>query len=190
VADLTTLASARAAAGITDPANTNSDAALSALIAPASKFFLGETGRGDEFFLGSRVHIFSGTHGTRCTLPFYPVSAVSSVKVNDAVIPQRPDTMSCGWVLVGDAVELQGYRFCRGIANCEIDFTAGYDPASIPADVDRAVAELIAWKFKEKDHVGQSSKNVENSLVVFRPEESPAGFRAVVKTYSRIGFHA
>jgi hypothetical protein len=162
----------------------------------ASRSFKEWTGRGPELLKGARVDTFNGTDGCRRTLPHYPVWSVEAVTVDDIAIPQRANTRSAGWVLVDDAVELQGYRFTDGIKNCAIQFTAGYDSAAVagttqalPEDIDRAVAELVAWKLREKDRVGQQSKTVGNETVVFKLADAPDGVKATVAAYRRTGWH-
>lgn len=191
--ELTTRAGVKRAAGIED-SNTNSDGWIDAAIPAASRAFKEWTGRGVELLIGSRVDTFSGTGAHLRTLPHYPVWSITSVKINDDVITQRPDTLSAGWVLVRDTVFLQGYRFTRGIANCEIQFSAGYDtslnppdPKALPEDIDRAVAELVAWKLREKDRVGQQSKTVGNETVVFKLADAPDSVKTVVATHRRTG---
>lgn len=172
-----------------DPGDTEADNLLKRLISASSSRFKVWTGRGDELLLGSRVDTFSGTGGTCRTLPSYPVVSVESVKVNDNPILQRANTLAPGWVKVEDRVELSGYVFACGIANCEIQFTAGVDPAAVPEDLKQAICELVQWKFGEKERQGQQSKTVGGETVVFKLSEAPDSVKAVVDTYARKGWH-
>jgi hypothetical protein len=174
--------------------NTNSDGWIDAAIPAASRSFKEWTGRGSNSSRGPRRHVQRHRRGPR-TLPHYPVWSVESVTVDDVAFRSARTRAAAGWVLVDDAVELQGYRFTDGIKNCAIQFTAGYDRRlsptrmALPEDIDRAVAELVAWKLREKSRVGEQSKTVGNETVVFKLADAPDSVKATVATYRRTGWH-
>lgn len=80
---------------------------------------------------------------TRCLLYEYPVTSVTSVKIDNQTIPARPaydpgapNATREGWELRSDGIDLYGYTFTPG-APVEIVYTAGFEalaePHTIPA---------------------------------------------------------
>lgn len=59
--------------------------------------------------------------------------------------------------------------------------------AHVPADIEQAVLEMVAWKFREKDHVGQRSKEVgAGNVVGFITDDLPPSAMSVIATYQRV----
>lgn len=83
----------------------------------------------------------SGQGGDRLNLPNTPISSVESVAVDGLNIPSAGNPTSFGFVFSETQILLRGYRFCRGVQNIQIAYTAGYTP--VPADIARAANEGI-----------------------------------------------
>ena len=64
-----------------------------------------------------------------------------------------------------------------------ITFTAGY--ASIPADLDDAVAEVCSWAYKERDRIGIDSRTVGEETVRFLKTIGNTRSVAVINLYSK-----
>lgn len=82
-----------------------------------------------------------GAGSDRVSLPNTPITAVASVSIDGVSVPPAPTVTSSGFVFSDTQVLLRGYRFCRGVQNAAIAYTAGF--ATIPADIVRACCEGI-----------------------------------------------
>jgi hypothetical protein len=129
-----------------------------------------------------------GDNSTKLTLKNYPVTAIASVTINDVAVPVRPTKLADGWVQSGDAVKLVGFRFDKGTENVEVQYTAGYASNAIPDDIQAAVAEMVAWRYREKDRFGQSSVNQAGAVTSFKLDDAPASVKSTVANYARVGF--
>ena len=85
-----------------------------------------------------------------------PVISVASVSVNGTDIPARPSPTASGFTFDEALVYLAGWCFAKGQQNIVVVYDAGYP--QVPADLENAVAEVIAWKFRYRDRIGVSSK--------------------------------
>lgn len=84
---------------------------------------------------------YDGKGGVRLFLPNTPITAVSSLKIDDVAIPASANTSSRGYVIAGSNIGLRGYMFTRGIMNVEITYTGGY--VTIPPVIKSASLEAI-----------------------------------------------
>ena len=137
-------------------ATTDSDnALLTRLIGSASRFLLNYLER-PTLFQNVFTDVYDGVGNTRQVLRNWPVISVSSVTVDYQTImpftvPPQPTPYSNqygnGWVLDAwdgfppgraQAVDLRGYRFCRGNSNVQIVYTAGFviqnEAQTVPSD--------------------------------------------------------
>lgn len=84
----------------------------------------------------------NGNGGDRVSLPDFPITAVSSLSIDGVSVPASASATQAGFVFSETQVLLRAYRFCRGVQNVVIGYTAGF--ATIPADLSRAACEGIA----------------------------------------------
>lgn len=164
-------------------ADLNSDSLLSPLLEAASAWFCTEVGR--AILTASYTETLSGDGSTRAVLTRdWPVTAVASVTIDGAVIPEATTADVDGWVLDGEIVRLRGYQFTEGVKNVEITYTAGY--ATTPADVRQAVVEMTALKFRERLHVGTSSQTIAGQSATYLPAFVPRSVQDVIDAYRKV----
>jgi hypothetical protein len=84
-----------------------------------------------------------------------PVTAVTSVTVDGVAIPARTVIGGTGWVFSAGGVDLVGYSFTAGIQNVVFVYTAG---ETVPADLEQAVIEHAALRYRDRDRVGLASQ--------------------------------
>jgi len=106
------------------------------------------------------IDALDGDNSSEIWLPQYPVSALTTLKVDGDEISERADLDSDGWVLekASGRIRLVGDVFLKGTQNIDLTFTAGY--AAVPKDL-RLVALLEikrAWAKAYKNEVGKSSE--------------------------------
>lgn len=180
--DLTTLVSVKQYLGITTNA---SDAVLSALITAASAYVVSYCGR--DFGSASATESYDGTGNTRQMLRRVPVTAVSSVVVNGQTLnavswPQWGYTFDeYGLIAMGDC-----NYFPRGTRNVTVTYTAGY--ATVPADLSQAVNEMVADKFKRRDNIGISARQIAQETISYTSGDVPKSALSVLNVYQRAAF--
>jgi hypothetical protein len=158
VADLTTLVVVKA---WLDISTTNSDTVLTRLITAGSAFLINWLNR--NILSSSYVNEkYNGNGHQSIRLRNWPITAVSSVAVNGTQLTVSADGITNGfifddnhvYILPGTSID----RFCKGVMNISIGYTAGY--ATVPFDVEQACVELVSRKFKERTRIGMTSQSL------------------------------
>lgn len=164
--------------------HNNDDALLSRLLLAASKWFESQIGRNVASALYTDTK--SGNGSRVMVLDHYPVSAVSSVTINGTPITEATTYDASGWMLDHGTVKLRGYTFTAGTLNVVISYTAG-EP-SIPNDIQQAVIEVAADRYKARTRIGEVSKSIAGESVSFVSFQVPVSVQTVINTYQRISF--
>jgi len=179
VPDLTTLESFRAYAG---GASTADDALIGQLITAYSAAVTSLLNR--QILSGPAEIWRDGRDGQTLTLPEYPVTAVALLEIDGQAIPAQSGIGRPGYRFTDMQIILDGYRFSCGHANVHVRFTAGY--ASVPADIEQAVNELVALRYKERDRIGHRSKSLAGETVSFVTAALPDSAKAILAPYARV----
>lgn len=178
MADLTTAADVKTYLGIT---SSSDDALLAVLVTAASGYF--ETMAGRAIVAASATDTFMGDGAQFYVPDLYPVQSVTSlavagVAITEAVDPANDD----GWYLVDGIVRLRGSLFTEGKL-CVLGYTGGYE--AVPADVAQAVKELVALKYRERQHVGSLSQSIAGQSVSYLPAFTPRSVTDVIDAYRK-----
>jgi hypothetical protein len=179
--DLISLAEVKAYLG--GDLQSNDDAVLSRLIAAASAFFVSACGRPilEQAFSES----YDGKGNGRLYLRHTPVTAVSSLSIDGAVVPFAAKPGEPGWRLNGNVILLFGHWFNRGLTNVAVSYTAGYTKA--PADVAEAVAELVGLRYRGRDRLGKTSESMGGMASTSYAQKDVSPFIAsVIANYARV----
>ena len=99
-------------------------------------------------------------------------------------IPPGDGVGNPGFFFTATELRLHGYGFRRGLGNVTISYTAGY--VVIPADLERACIELVAYRFREQDRIGLASKGMAGETTSFVTRDVPAAVAAVLDRYKRV----
>lgn len=83
-----------------------------------------------------------------------PISAITSLTIDDTTIPASTGFGVAGYYLDGYSVRLRGYEFGEG---SECALVLSYGQAAPPDDLSQAVIELAAIKSAAPSHLGQKS---------------------------------
>lgn len=182
--DFTTLAEVKAWLGI-DSGDTTQDTQLGALITAVSADIRTFTNR-DIYPVKSYAAMINGNGRQAIVLPNDPITAVALLKVNGADIPARQDVTGSGYVFDGAAIHLSGYTFTQGVKNVQISYSAGR--AAIPGDIGRAALEWAGWRYREKQHIGISSKGIGPESVSFANTSNsmPESAELILKQWQRV----
>ncbi len=176
--NLTSVAAVRGYSGLA--ASDISDYELGNLVTLASAVIRGYCSR-DITAEGPYTETFDGNGGAKFVPQQWPVTAVSSVTVNDQAIPAATSATAPGFVFSAGAVGLRGYRFSCGMANCTVAYTAGQ--GIVPADVEQAciLTVLAAYNAATRDPAVRSE--VVNHGVyqaTYAPLEIPADAKLIL----------
>lgn len=178
--DLTTLANIKS--WFSPPLTTTSDdVLLTRLVTAASQFIQAWLNR--QIASQPYTEMRDGTGGTRLAFANVPVTVVSSLTIDGVAIAPAPDALSPGFVSSPTLLSLQGYAFCRGYGNVVVSYTAGYE--TTPPEIEQACIELVALRYKERDRIGQVSKNLAGEVVSFAQKDMPADVATLLWQYRR-----
>lgn len=182
VADLTTLANAKAWLGLSTAV---SDDLLARLITACSTFvqsWLSRTIRQQTY-----TETRNGTGGNRLLLLNSPVTAVSSVAVDGIAIPARGPLAAggrYGYVFDDIGLTFAGGCFPRGVANVDVTYVAGY-PVT-PPDIEQACIDLIGDWFKYRDRIGKTAEGIEGQTISFVNQPLPTRTLGVLQQYRQV----
>ena len=183
--DLTTLALVKA---YLPESTTNVDALLASLITAVSQMV--ETYCDDPFMSASYSYTTSGWNSCIMSLPYGPITAVSSVTIGNQAIPAKTGSGNgFTWSADKQSVQLSGFRFWRGNENVTIVYTAGFaDVAAVPMDLQLAVWKLVALRLKERNRIGKTSESIGGKQTVSVSSDAmPADVRETLERYRRRG---
>lgn len=180
--DLTTLANVKEYIGVT---SGNDDKLLTRMITALSAYVQSWLSR--NFALQAYVETFNGLDNTRMILNNYPIVSVASVMINGVAVPAASLPALSGWtgyVWTSTQLALQGYTFSRGYSNVIVSYTAGFSVT--PPDIEQAVIEVIALRYKERDRIGFVSKSIGGETVTFSLKDLPASVQTLLLQYRRM----
>jgi uncharacterized phiE125 gp8 family phage protein len=178
MADLTTLANIKQWLKISDSTN---DALLTRLVTASSEFI--KTWLNRDIFSQTYVGVVDGFGGYRKVLENYPITAVSSVVVDQLPVPLSINGNN-GYTFNKWRVALIGYRFNRGVSNVVISYTAGY--AVVPPDLEQACIELCALRYRELDRIGLISKGLAGETITFTQKDFTNSVRTSLMQHKRV----
>lgn len=177
MADLTTLANVKGYLNL-GVSNDALDALLSRLITAASTWVRSYCNR--DFTSQTYTDILDGTGTVRQVVKQYPVTAVSSVSFSG--VTQTITGLSIN--SLRNLTFTDGTVWEKGKANVSVTYTAGY--ASTPADIEQAVIEIVALRFREKDRVGTSTVNAKGESVTFSVMDVPPSVKTLLNNYRNV----
>lgn len=177
--DLTTLPNVKSWLGLT--ANTD-DTLLSRMVTALSQYI--QTWLNRQIASASYAETRDGTGRNRLVFADYPVTAVSSVTVDGVPIPASTGVTVPGYFFDDKSITLRGYVFTKGQGNVVLSYTAGY--ASTPVDLEQACIELIAFRYRERDRIGHSSKSLGGEVVSFTIADFPVDVKTILNNYKKV----
>ena len=177
--DLTSLDNIKAYLGL---ATGNDDALLARMVTSVSTYVQQWMGR--QILNAAYTETRSGTGSQIMALHHYPVTAVTSLVVDNVIIPAAADSFSPGYSFDGRFLYLNGYLFRKGRTNVVVGYVAGY--ASVPPELEQAAIELIAMRYRERDRVGHQSKSLGGETVSFIVKDFPDSVRTILTNYKQV----
>ena len=178
--DLTTLDNVK---GWLSPplASTGDDVLLTRLITAASQFI--ETWLNRQIASAAYTETRDGDGGQKLVFANAPVTAVSSLAIDGIAVSPAPDAAFPGYIFSPTMLYLRGWRFRRGYQNVAVSYSAGY--AATPPEIEQACIELVVLRYKERDRIGQVSKNLAGEIVAFTQKDMPPDVQTLIDQYRR-----
>ena len=167
-----------------DLASGNSDEALLTRLASAASSFV-ETWCSRTFASAAYVEPRNGNGQTKVTPNAGPIISADAVAIDGVAIPATTvSATTSGFFLAGRSIYLRGYCFTRGQMNVVLNYTAGY--ATIPADVQQAVIELVAMRYRERLRIGMSSVSAAGETTAFTIKDMPPQVATLLGQYRSV----
>lgn len=178
MADLTTLDNVKQYLQIT---TTNDDTFLTALVSNVSQFI--ETYLNRIIASASYTDFYNGVGYYTQTLALRntPVTAVQLLTIDGVTITASAGFGKPGYNFDDSFIYLTGYSFGRGVRNIQVTYTAGY--ASTPLDIVQAANQLVAWRYKEIQRIGQQSKTLNNETTTYQTDAMPNDVKTILDRY-------
>jgi len=172
--DLTVLANVKDYLDLTE---TTKDTLLARLITAASTWIKSWTNR--DFTSGSYTQKLDGNDSDGIILDQFPITAVSALSIDGTAVDLSTVTWDGPLLMLTD-----GNTFNLGKQNVVVSYTAGF--AAIPADIEQACIEIVAWRYTERQRVQQSSKSMGGEVVSFQTAEAPKSTIVLLAQYKRV----
>jgi len=165
----------------------NDDATLQSLISNASLQILQYIDRPHILasVLGPLTEIYDGNDSDRLLPRQFPVIAVTAVSVDNVPIQQAASPITAGFLWDARRILLRGFRFCRGVQNVQLSYTAGY--SSVPLDLKQAAIEAFALTYRQRVRIGEKSNSMSGQITIaFDMSDVPSRSMSVFNQYRRL----
>ena len=176
--DLTTADKVRDYLGL---GTVEADAKLAALVTSSSAWVCQQLGGVPVLSATHTAELYDGDGTQALALRYGPVISVSSLLVNGEAVPARATVDGTGYTIDRGTLRLWGYWLTRGTQNVSVTYVAGY--ATVPADLEQAVIEHVALRYRDADRQGLTSASGGGDAVAFNPSAALAYINGVLDTY-------
>jgi hypothetical protein len=179
--DLTTLADVKAWLQTGQAAfPATDDALLTRLMTAASQYI--QTWLNRPIALTDYLETRDGTGGHRLQFACFPVTAVSTLTIDDQSVPAAPATTAAGYSFSTTQLSVRGYRFNRGAQNITFAYTAGY--STTPSEVAQACIELVALRYRERTRIGEVSRSLGGAeTVAYAQKDMSDAIKTLLQRY-------
>jgi len=174
MAALTTTANLRAWLGLTT-VSPEVEAQLNRVVEAVSAAVRSYLNR--DVLATERTETYDGTGSDLLVLRQAPVLSVARVQLNGQDVPPS------SFRITQTALVRTAGTWRHGWGNLVITYTAGY--ATVPFDLEQAVLELAALRWKERDRIGLVSKGFGQETTTFL-RDMPSHVRDTLNNYRRV----
>jgi uncharacterized phiE125 gp8 family phage protein len=177
--DLTTLTNVKTWLGL---ATTTDDTLLGRLITAHSAVITNYLGR--QILANAYSEIRDGNNGRVLVLANTPIISITSLYVYDRQISQSLSYIQPGYTFDNTTIYLHGTYFTKGQQNVAVCYTAGY--TTTPADIEQAVIELVATRYKERERIGLHSKGLAGETITYLVRDLPDDVKTILNPYRKV----
>lgn len=158
------------------------DALFSRLIAEASTYIRSWLNR--DISQATYTDSVNGNGSASLTLANYPVQSVASVMIDGQSIPPAALVTDMGYIIDDFGIALRGYKFCKGVRNVSVTYTAGF--TAVPADITQACIEMVSMRYKERDRIGHVSKGLAGETVTYSQKDMADSTKTLLQQYKKV----
>jgi hypothetical protein len=165
----------------------NDDVTLQSLISNASLQVLQYLDRPHILasVLGTLTEVYDGNDSNRLLPHQFPIISVTSVSIDNVSIPQATTPVAAGFLWDTRRILLRGFRFCCGLQNVQVSYTAGFP--SVPLDLKQAAIEAFALSYRQRVRIGEKSNSMSGQVnVSFDMGDVPPRSMSVFSQYRRL----
>ena len=165
----------------------NDDVTLQSLISNASLQVLQYMDRPHILasVLGPLTENYDGNDSDRLLPRQFPIISVAGVSIDNVPIQQATTSVTAGFLWDGRRILLRGFRFCRGLQNVQLSYSAGYP--SVPLDLKQAAIEAFALTYRQRVRIGEKSNSMGGQVTIaFDMSDIPPRSMAVFSQYRRL----
>ena len=135
--------------------------------------------------LGNLTETYDGNDSDRLLPRQFPIISVTGVTVDGVPIQQAATSTTAGFLWDSRRVLLRGFRFCPGVQNIQLAYSAGY--SSVPLDLRQAAIEAFALAYRQRVRIGEKSNSMNGQITIaFDMSDVPPRSLAVFKQYRRL----
>ena len=135
--------------------------------------------------LGSLTETYDGNDSDRLLPRQFPIIAVTGVSIDGVAIQQSTSPTTAGFLWDSRRILLRGFRFCRGLQNVQLSYTAGY--SSVPLDLRQAAIEAFALAYRQRVRIGEKSNSMSGQITIaFDMSDVPPRSMTVFNQYRRL----
>ena len=165
----------------------NDDVTLQGLISNASLQVLQYIDRPHILasVLGALTESYDGNDSDRLLPHQFPIISVTGVAIDNVPIQQALTPVAAGFLWDSRRILLRGFRFCRGVQNIQISYSAGY--SSVPLDLKQAAIEAFALAYRQRVRIGEKSNSMSGQVTIaFDMTDVPPRSMSVFNQYRRL----
>lgn len=109
--------------------------------------------------------------------------SISSLSIDGVSIPESVNGTP-GYVYDDFSIRLIGYTFTRGVMNVSLSYQAGFP--TVPTEIEQACIELVAMRYKEREHIGQTSSAMGGQTVTYSQYDLNDVIKATLTQYRKV----
>lgn len=165
----------------------NDDLTLQSLISNASLQVLQYIDRPHilSSVLGPLTETYDGNNSDRLLPRNFPIIAVSSLSIDGVGIQAATTPATAGYLWDGRRILLRGFRFCHGVQNVQLSYSAGYP--NVPLDLKQAAIEAFALTYRQRVRIGEKSNSMNGQATIsFDMSDVPPRSMAIFSQYRRL----
>ncbi len=145
----------------------------------------------------------NGNGRARISVPYYPLSALTSVTVFNRCTSfppgySQPTSIPLAYCTFGSEDDSDsrwiyiiggGYNFLKGVKNVVIAGTGGYGTGKVPQDIIQSQLEMVLLEYRRKDHIDKQSESLAGMSTSFIQDAMPKSAIAKLSQYrNKIGW--
>ena len=135
--------------------------------------------------LGPLTENYDGNGSDRLLPRNFPIISVSSLSIDGVAVQAATTPTTAGYLWDGRRILLRGFRFCRGLQNVQLSYSAGYP--SVPLDLKQAAIEAFALTYRQRVRIGEKSNSMSGQVnVSFDMGDVPPRSMAIFNQYRRL----